>query len=117
MSEYEKVKNAYRLSTTKQDLLHLMNEFRKKHNLKKDVTLHFFDDQLQKTKTDTCGILQLHFYVNLFNPIEISEIINDKTLTKNSIEKLINEIFLNDKNENKSRIEAFIGENEIKMGE
>ena len=113
MSEYEKVKNAYRLSTTKQDLLHLMNEFRKKHNLKKDVTLHFFDDLLQKTKTDTCGIFQLYFYVNLFNPIEISEIINDKTLTKNSIEKLINEIVFNDKNENESRIEAFIGENEI----
>ena len=69
MSKYEEIKNANRLSTPMQDLLHLMNKFGKKHNLKKDVTLHFVYDQLQKTETDTCGIFQLYFDVNLFNPI------------------------------------------------
>ena len=59
-----------------------MNEFGKKHNLKDEVAVHFVDDQLQKTETDTCGIFQLYFHVNLFNPVEISQIINDKTLTK-----------------------------------
>ena len=59
-----------------------MNEFRKKHNFKKDVMLHFVDDQLQKMETDTCGIFQLYFYVNLFSLIENSKTINDKTLTK-----------------------------------
>ena len=104
----KKTKKANRLSTTTQDLLHLMNEFEKRHNLKKDVTLHFVDDQLQKTETDTCGIFQLYFHVNLFNPIENSEIINDKTLTQKTIEKLLNEIFPNDKNENESRLFKYI---------
>ena len=89
----------------------------KKHNLKNEVTVHFVDDQLQKTETDTCGIFQLYFYVSLFNPVEKSQIISDKTVTKKTIEKLLNEIFTTDKDENKSRIEAFIDENKIKMGE
>ena len=50
MSEFEKIENANRLSTTTQDLLHLMNEFRKKHDLTKDVTVRFADDQLHKTE-------------------------------------------------------------------
>ena len=79
--------------------------------------MHFVDDQLQKTETDACEIFQLYFYVNSFNLRENGEIINDKTLTKKTIEKLLNEIFLNDKNENESRIEAFIDKNKRKMGE
>ena len=83
MIEYEKIKNANRLSRATQDLLNLWkNEFEKKHNLKNEVTVHFVDDQLQKTETGTCGIFQLYFYVNLFNPVENSQIISDKTLTK-----------------------------------
>ena len=65
--------------------------------------MHFVDDQIQKTETDTCGIFQLYFYVNLFNPIENSQIINDKTVTKKTIEKLLNEIFTTDKDENENR--------------
>ena len=94
-----------------------MNKFGEKRNLKNEVTMHFVDDQLQKTKTGTCGIFQLYFYVNLFNPIENSQIISDKTLTKKTIEKPLNEIFTTNKDENESRIEAFIDENEINMEE
>ena len=43
--------------------------------------------------------------------------LNDKTLTKKTIEKLLNEIFTTKKNENESRIEAFIDDNKVKMGE
>ena len=50
MKEYEKIKNANRLSTTTQYLLHLMNEFGKKHNLKNEVMVHFVGDQLKKQK-------------------------------------------------------------------
>ena len=82
MSEYENIKNANRLSTTTKDLLHLMNKSGKKYNLKKDVTVNFVDDQLQKTEADTCGIFQLYFYVNLFNPVENNDKINDNTLTQ-----------------------------------
>ena len=40
-----------------------------------------------------------------------------KLSRKKNTEKLLNEIFTTDKDENESRIEAFIDENEIKMGE
>ena len=92
-----------------------MNEFRKKLNLKNEVMVHFVDDKLQKTETDTCGIFQLYFYANLFSPVENSKIITSKSLTKKTIEKLLNQIFRTEKNENKSRIEAFINENKIRM--
>ena len=78
MNEYEKIKNTNRLSTTIQNLLHLMNEFVKKlKNLKNKVTVHFADDQLQKQKQT------LVEYSNfIFIPVENSQIISDKTLTK-----------------------------------
>ena len=82
MNEYEKIKNVNRLRTTKQDLLHLMNKVAKKHDLKNEVMVHFVDDQPEKTEEDTCGIFRLYFYVNLFYPVENSQIISDKTLIK-----------------------------------
>ena len=36
---------------------------------------------------------------------------------KETTEKLLNEIFTTEKNENESRIDAFIDENKIRMGE
>ena len=35
-----------RPSETTQDILHLINEFGKLHNLKEEVRVHFIDDQL-----------------------------------------------------------------------
>ena len=75
------------------------------------------DDQLQKTETNTCGVLQLYFFVNLFSPDENSSIIGGKILTKRTIEKLLNEIFSTDRVENKRKIEDFINKKQIKMGE
>ena len=54
MEEYKKIKTVNRLSQTTQDILHLINEFGKYHNFKENVKVHFIDDQLQKTETDTC---------------------------------------------------------------
>ena len=59
--KYEKTKNANRLSITTKDLLHLMNESGEKHNLKNEVTVHFVDDQLQKTESDTCEYFNFIF--------------------------------------------------------
>ena len=81
MEKYETMKNLNRLSETMQDIFHLINEFGKKH-LKEEVRIHFVDDQLQKTVTNTYGVFQLYFFVDLFNPDENSVIVEDKTLTK-----------------------------------
>ena len=107
MQEYEKIKNMNRLSETTIDLLHLMNEYGKEHKLKDEVTDHLVDDQLQMIERNTCGIYQIYFYVNLFNPLENSSIINEKILTKQTVEKLLNKILSTDRQENENRIEQF----------
>ena len=96
------------LNETTIDLQHLINEYGKKHNLKNEVIVHLVDDQLQM-----CGMFQIYFYVNLFNPLENNNIINEKSLNKRTVEKLLNEILSTDKQENKNRMEQFTEENNI----
>ena len=68
------------------------------------------DESLQKIDR----IYHLYFYVDLFNPLKVSSIINEKTLDKNTIKKLLNEILSTDKQNNENKIESFIEENDIK---
>ena len=118
MEECKKIKTVNRLSEKTQDILHLINEFGKLHNLKEEVRVHFVDDQLQKTETNTCGVFQLYFFVNLFNPDENSAIIEDKILTKKkTIEKLKMKFSQPTRKKRKKKIEDFIDKKQIKMGE
>ena len=58
-------------------------------------------DRVQDLNSSSCGIFQLYFYDNLFNP-DKNSIIQDKImLNKKSIETLLNEIFVWD-NQNKN---------------
>ena len=82
MQEYEKKNNMNRINETTTDLLHLMNKYRIKHKLKNEVIVHLVHDQLQMIKRDTCGMYQIYFYINLFNPVESSDIISEKILNK-----------------------------------
>ena len=113
MREYEKISDK-QLKTTTQDLLHLMYEFGKLHNIQDEITVFSLDDQLQKIETDTCGIFQIYFYYNLFNPFSDSSIIKDKVLTKHTIEKLLNEIFSLNQEQNEKVIEQFAQQNNIR---
>ena len=114
MSEYEKIKDTKQLKTTTQDLLHLMHEFGKLHNIQNEITVFSLDNQLQKIETDTCRIFQIYFYYNLFNPFSDSSIIKDKILTKHTIEKLLNEIFSLNQEQNEKVIEQFAQQNNIR---
>ena len=40
------------------------------------------EDTMQDLNSNTCGIFQLHFYENLFNPDKNSQIQNDSKLKK-----------------------------------
>ena len=111
MSEYEKIKDIKQLKTTTQDLLYLMYEFGKLHNIEDEITVFNLDDQLQKIDTDTCGIFQIYFYYNLFNPFSDSSIIKHKLLTKHTIENLLNEIFNLNQEQNEKVIEQFAQQN------
>ena len=114
MKEYEKIKTGHQLRETTQDLLHLMYEYGKLHKINDNVTIHAVDDQLQEIYTDTCGMFQLYFYYNLFVPYENSSIIEDKKLTKKTVEKILNEIFSLDKETNEKIVENFAKERDIK---
>lgn len=64
------------------------------------------------TEKDTCGMFQLYFYINLFNSLEDSAIIENEKSIKKIIQMLLNEITTN-KEENENRIENFTQENNI----
>ena len=106
MREYEKIKDLKELRTTTQDLLHLMYEFGKLHNIENEVTVFSLDDQLQKIETD--------FYYNLFNPLNKSSIVQDNVISKRTIEKLLNEIFSLNKEQNENIVTQFALENNIR---
>ena len=114
MQEYEKIKDTKQLKTTTQDLLHLMYEFGKLHNVEDEVTVFSLDDQLQKIETDTCGIFQIYFYYNLFNPFNNSSIIKDNVISKHTIQKLLNEIFSLNQEQNEKVVTQFALENNIR---
>ena len=114
MNECEKIKNGHILRPTTQDVLHLMYEFGKLHKIKDIVKVHLVDNQLEKIKTETCGMFQLYFYFNLFMPFENSLIIKDTKLSKKTIEKLLKEIFSLNRDENEKEVEKFTEEMDIK---
>ena len=114
MREYEKIKDTKQLKTTTQDLLHLMYEFGKLHNVEDEITVFSLDDQLQKIETDTCGIFQIYFYYNLFNPFVDSSVVKDKVISKHTIQKLLNEIFSLNQEQNEKVVKQFALQNNIR---
>ena len=114
MVQYQKMKGLSELRTMTQDLLHLMYEIGKLHDVKDEINVFTVDDQLQKTETDTCGIFQLYFYYNLFNPLKTSSIIESSSLGRNTIEKLLNEIFSLDQDANERTVSQFALEYNIR---
>ena len=87
-----------------------------KNNLEYEVVVYFVEDQLQMIEKDTCGMYQIYFYMNLLNPLENSNIINEKILNKQTIKKLSNEILSTDRQENENSIEQFTEEIDIQQG-
>ena len=46
------------------------------------MKMFLLDDQLQELTTDTCGMFQLYFNKNLFDPVSDSKKIDEEFLTK-----------------------------------
>ena len=62
------------------------------------------EDRLQDLDSSTCGIFQLYFFDNFFNPDENSKIQNNSRLNRKTVEILLNELFtLNDQNSNEKK--------------
>ena len=62
------------------------------------------EDRVQDLSSTTCGIFQIYFYDNLFNPDKNSKIQNRKRLNRKTIETLLNEIFVLDDQETNEAI-------------
>ena len=74
------------------------------------------EDRVQDLNSSTCGIFQLYFYDNLFNPNENSKIQGNTKLTKRTIETLLYELFpLDNKNNNKQKREQYTTEIGVKI--
>ena len=114
MLQYKKIKDMKQLRTTTQDLLHLIYEYGKLHNVQDEITVFSVDDQLQKIETNTCGIFQIYFYYNLFKPLIDSSVMKDNVISKHTIQKLLNEIFSLNREENEKIVTQFALQNNIR---
>ena len=66
------------------------------------------EDGVQDLDSSTCGIFQLYFYDNLFNPDKNSKIQDKARLNKKMIETLLNEHFiLNNQDKNEQTIRQY----------
>ena len=65
------------------------------------------EDRIQDLDSATCGIFQIYFYENLFNPDENSKIQGETKLKKSTVEMLLNELFSLDDRENEIKIEEY----------
>ena len=92
------------LSDTATNFFHFIQAFGIKLKLRNFVNIWTVEDRLQDLDSRACGIFQLYFHDNLFNPDENSKIQGNTKLTKKTVETLLNELFTldnQDKNEEK----------------
>ena len=64
-------------SDTATNFFHFIKAFGKKLKLRDFVNIWMVEDRMLDLNSVTCGIFQLHFYNNLFNPDENSKIQNE----------------------------------------
>ena len=66
------------LSDTARDFFYFLQAFGIKLKLRSFVNIWMVEDRIQDLDSVTCGIFQLFFYENLFNPDKNSKIQNDQ---------------------------------------
>ena len=70
------------LSDTTSNIFHFTQAFGNKLRLHDFVNIWMVEDRVQDLNSVTCGIFQIYFYDNLFDPNENSKIQNKKRLNK-----------------------------------
>ena len=96
------------LSDTANDFFRFILAFGNKLKLRNFVNIWMVEDRVQDLNSVTCGIFQLYFYDNLFNPNENSKIQDKAKLNKRTIEILLNELFvLDDQDKNEETIRQY----------
>ena len=95
------------LSNTSRNFFYFVQAFGNKLKLRSFVNIWMVKDRLQDLESATCGIFQIYFYQNLFNPDENSKIQGETKLNKKTVETLLNEIFTLDDKENEIEMEEY----------
>ena len=101
------------LSDTGRQFFYFIQSFGNKLKLRSFVNICMVEDRLQDLKTSTCGVFQIYFYKNLFDPGEESKISSESKPTKNTVETLLNEIFTLNDVQNELKINEFADEMNI----
>ena len=72
------------------------------------------EDRVQNLNPVTCGIFQIYFYDNLFNPDKNSKLQDKARLNKNAIETLLNELsVLDNQDKNEETIRQYAANNGV----
>ena len=82
------------LSDTATNFFHFIQAFGNKLKLRDFVNIWMVDDRVQDLNSVICGIFQIYFYNNLFDPNENSKIQDKKRLNKRTIKTLLNKLFV-----------------------
>ena len=82
------------LSDTAPHFFHFIQAFGNKLKLREFVNIWMVDDRVQDLNSVSCGIFQIYFYNNLFDPNENSRIQDKKRLNKRTIKTLLNKLFV-----------------------
>ena len=104
------------LSDTASNFFYFIQAFGSKLKLRNFVNIWMVEDRVQNLDSVTCGIFQLYFYNNLFNPNDISKIQGKAGLNKKTIETLLNEPFaLDNQDKNEELMRQYAADNNISM--
>ena len=117
MGEYKKLskEETDSLSETARNFFCFINAFGIKLKLRSFVNVWMVEDRVQNLESATCGIFQIYFYENLFNPEENSSIQNETKLKKSTVEKLLNELFSLEDVDNENKMEEYADEIGVKF--
>ena len=77
------------LSDAATNFFPFVQAFGNKLKLRDSVNTWMVEDRVQDLNSVTCGIFQIYFYDNLFNPNQNSKIQDKKRLNKRTIETLL----------------------------
>ena len=105
------------LSETARNSFYFINAFGIKLKLRSFVNVWMVEDRIQDLDSVTCGIFQIYFYENRFNPDKNSSIQCETKLKKLTVEKLLNELFSLEDVKNEQKMEAYADEIGVKVHE
>ena len=97
------------LSDTAREFFYFVQAFGIKLKLRSFVNIWMVEDRIQDLDSNSCGIFQLYFYENLFNPDQNSKIQNETKFKKTTVETLLNELFSLDDKENEIKMVEYAG--------